>query len=166
MKPILPALAIAASLLATCATAGEAVDVADSGTVQEFVQSAYPRITNLTPMQPPETFETRVRWFASDEAFQTYRSALNSDGTADFVYGKGGMVMDDIISKVSVYDRKFGDWKAEFVARHKKFGGDTETVECFSVTVMLSALPVAAGTNAVGIVSIEKKPSKVTCPQG
>ena len=161
MKPII----LVAPLVAMLATSPAlAFDTADVDTVRSFVEAAYPRITSLSPMQDEESLGTRLRYFSTVDAFHQFSDARKADGTHDFVFGSGGMVMDDIISKVSVMDRGKGEWQAEFIARHKSLGADVEKSECLSVRIGLRELPLAAGTNPVGIESITSKPSKVKCP--
>lgn len=160
MKSVIPGLVIAAALFSSNAYA---IDVADADSLQTFVTEAYPRISSFNPVQDPELLKERVRFFATQEAFDSYLKSKTDDGTMEVVYGKGAIVLDEIVSKVSVYDRRDGDWKAEFVARHKSFGDQEETAECVSVTVELVSLPLAPGSFAAGITSISTKPAKVKC---
>lgn len=161
MKLIILVAPLVAMLAASPALA---FDTADSDTVKSFVETTYPRIASLSPMQEEESLGTRLRYFATENAFNQFSEARKADGTLDFVFGSGGMIMGDIISKVSVTDRGKGEWQAEFIARHKSLGADVEKVECLSVRIGLRELPLAAGTNPVGIESITSKPSKVKCP--
>ena len=161
MKSVTPAMLVAATLFSGAAFAADS----DPDMIAAFVKEAYPRITSYAPMQKPGTLKSRLRLFSTQEAFDTYNESRNADGTLDFVFSKGGMVMDDIISKISVYDRKRGEWKAEFVARHKSLGPGVEEAECISVTVIVQELPLVAGMGEAGIESVESRPSKVTCPQ-
>ncbi len=160
MKSIFPALAIVVSLFSSNA---HAIDVADNDSIETFVTESYPRISSFNPMQDRDQLKERVRFFATQDAFDTYLQSKDADGTMEVVYDKGGIVFNEIVSKVSVYDRKNGDWKAEFIVRNKKLGQEDETVECQSVAIGLSSLPLAPGSFAVGITSIETKPSKIKC---
>lgn len=161
MKPIILVAPLIAMLAASPALA---FDTADSNTIKSFVETAYPRITSLSPMQEQESLRTRMRYFATEDAFRKFSDTLKADGSVDFVYRDGGMVMDEILSKISVMDRGKGEWQAEFIARHKTFGPDVEKAECLSIRIGLRELPVAPGMNPVGIETITSKPSKVKCP--
>ncbi|MCV9964629.1 hypothetical protein OIU34_22315 [Pararhizobium sp. BT-229] len=161
MKPIVLVAPFVAMLAASPALA---FDTADSDTIKNFVETAYPRITSLSPMQEQEGLGTCVRYFATEDAFRKFSDALKADGSIDFVYRDGGMTIDDIISKVSVMDRGKGEWQAEFIARHRTLGPDAEKAECLAVRIVLRELPLAPGMNPVGIETITSKPSKVKCP--
>lgn len=163
MKPIVLVAPLVAMLFSAPAFA---FDTADDETVKAFIETAYPRINSLSPMQEKDALATRVRYFATEKAFQDFTESKKADGTHEFVFERGGFVMDDIISKVSVMGRGQGEWQAEFIARHKTLGQDVEKTDCISVKVSLKELPLAPGMNPVGIESITTKPSKVKCPAG
>ncbi|MDW9481176.1 hypothetical protein GOB57_21255 [Sinorhizobium meliloti] len=141
-----------------------AFDTADEDTIRSFVESAYPRIASLSPLQEQDALATRIRYFATEKAFREFTESKKADGTHEFVYERGGFAVDEIISKVSVMGHGDGEWRAEFVARHKTLGQDVEKAECLSVRVALKSLPLAPGSYPVGIDSITSKPSKVKCP--
>jgi hypothetical protein len=162
MKPIILVAPLVALLFSAPALA---FDTADEETVKSFIETAYPRINSFSPMQESDALATRIRYFATDKAFQDFSASKKADGTHEFVFERGGMVLDDIISKISVTGRGEGEWQAEFVARHKSIGQDVETAECLTVKVALIELPLAPGLNPVGIEGITTKPSKVKCPR-
>jgi hypothetical protein len=141
-----------------------AIEVADIDSIRSFVSEVYPDIVASNPAQDPEAISERVRFFATQEAFDTYTTQKTEDGTLSPVYEKGTMVLDKIVGKVSVYDRTGGDWKAEFTALHKSFLDD-ETAECLAVTVDLVSLPLAPGSFAAGITSISAKPPRINCAE-
>lgn len=163
MKPIIIVAPLVAMLFSAPAFA---FDTADDQTVKAFIETAYPRINSFSPMQDEDALATRIRYFATEKAFQDFTDSKTADGTHEFVFERGGFVMDDIISKVSVMGRGEGEWQAEFIARHKSLGEGVEKAECISVNVSLKELPLAPGMYPVGIESITTKPSKVKCPAG
>jgi hypothetical protein len=161
MKPIIPVVALISVLTGSPAVA---FDTADVDTVTNFVETTYPRITSLSPMQEEEALATRLRHFATEDNFRQFSATRKEDGTLDFVFRDGGMVVNNIVSKVSVTEKGKGEWQAEFIARHKRIGSDSEDTKCLAVKVSLRELALAPGTTPLGIENITSKPSTVKCP--
>lgn len=162
MRHALHTIILAAALSASVAHAAETTN---QDPVASFVETAYPKITTLSGEKGRDSISANANLFSSEDAFNSYYGAMAENGMLDFIFIQGGEQQDDVIGKVRTYDKKGGSWKVEFIGRHKTLGPDVETAECQSVTVMLKQRPSDDGKTGYGIVSVETRPSKVTCPQ-